>query len=56
MNEEKIMVFLSRPNPFIDNQILFLDKLQEKFSGIINTSYTSEMETDLDEIAEGHMA
>ena len=31
------------------------DKLQEKFSGIINTSYTSEMETDLDEIAEGHM-
>ena len=31
------------------------DKLQEKFCGIINTSYTSEMETDLDEIAEGHM-
>lgn len=31
------------------------DKLQEKFSGIINTSYTSEMETDLDEIAEGNM-
>jgi len=31
------------------------DKLQEFFSDIINTSYTSEMETDLDEIAEGNM-
>ena len=37
------------------NGIESTDKLQEKFSGIINTSYTSEMETDLDEIAEGHM-
>ncbi len=31
------------------------DKLQEFFDDIINTSYTSEMETDLDEIAEGKM-
>ena len=31
------------------------DKLQESFSDIINTSYTSEMETDLDKIAEGKM-
>ena len=31
------------------------DKLQEFFSDIINTNYTSEMETDLDEIAEGKM-
>ena len=31
------------------------DNLQAFFSDIINTSYTSEMETDLDEIAEGHM-
>ena len=31
------------------------DKLQEFFNDIINTEYTSEMETDLDEIAEGHM-
>ena len=30
-------------------------KPHQQFSGIINTSYTSEMETDLDEIAEGHM-
>ncbi|MBR3211249.1 MAG: type I DNA topoisomerase [Bacilli bacterium] len=31
------------------------DKLQEFFSDIINTDYTREMETDLDEIADGHM-
>ena len=31
------------------------DKLQEFFSDIINTDYTRDMETDLDEIAEGHM-
>ena len=31
------------------------DKLQESFSDIINTSYTREMETDLDKIAEGKM-
>ena len=30
------------------------DKLQEKFSDLINTEYTSKMETDLDEIAEGN--
>ena len=29
------------------------DKLQEKFEDIINTEYTSNMETELDEIAEG---
>ena len=29
------------------------DKLQEKFSDLINTEYTSNMETELDEIAEG---
>jgi len=29
------------------------DKLQEKFSDLINTEYTSKMETNLDEIAEG---
>ena len=31
------------------------DKLQEFFSDIINTDYTRDMETDLDEIAEGKM-
>ena len=30
------------------------DKLQEFFSDIINTDYTRDMETDLDEIAEGN--
>lgn len=30
------------------------DKLQEAFSDIINVKYTAEMETDLDEIAEGN--
>ena len=30
------------------------DKLQEFFSDIINTDYTRDMETDLDEIADGH--
>ena len=29
------------------------DKLQEKFSDLINTEYTSKMETNLDEIADG---
>lgn len=29
------------------------DKLQEYFSSIINVKYTSEMETDLDKVAEG---
>ena len=31
------------------------DKLQEFFSDLINTDYTRDMETDLDEIAEGKM-
>ena len=31
------------------------DKLQEKFSDLINTEYTSNMETELDEIAEGKL-
>ena len=31
------------------------DKLQEFFSDIINTDYTRDMETDLDEIAEGNL-
>ena len=29
--EEKILVFLSRPNPFIDSQQEFLEKIQEQF-------------------------
>ena len=29
MNENNILVFLSRPNPFIDNQKLFLNKFKE---------------------------
>lgn len=28
--DEKILVFLSRPNPFVDKQQFFLEKLQEK--------------------------
>lgn len=32
MNDEKILVFLSRPNPFIDNQQRFLNKLQQKLA------------------------
>lgn len=31
MNDEKILVFLSRPNPFIDSQQYFIEKLQEQF-------------------------
>ena len=31
------------------------DKLQESFSDFINTKYTSEMETDLDKIADGNL-
>ena len=31
MNNQSILVFLSRPNPFIDNQQYFIDKLQEQF-------------------------
>ena len=32
MNNEKILVFLSRPNPFVDNQQNFLEKLQNKLN------------------------
>lgn len=32
MNDEKILVFLSRPNPFVDSQQCFLDKLQQKLA------------------------
>lgn len=30
MNDNNILVFLSRPNPFIDNQKMFLDKLKKR--------------------------
>ncbi len=31
MNNEEILVFLSRPNPFIDSQQYFIEKLQKVF-------------------------
>lgn len=31
MNNEKILVFLSRPNPFLDSHEYFISKLQEQF-------------------------
>ena len=31
MHNEKILVFLSRPNPFIDSQQYFIEQLQKKF-------------------------
>ena len=31
MNDEKILVFLSRPNPFLDSHQYFSSKLQEQF-------------------------
>lgn len=31
MDEEKILVFLSRPNPFLEKQQYFIEKLQEQF-------------------------
>lgn len=29
-NDDRILVFLSRPNPYLDNQQLFIDKLRSK--------------------------
>lgn len=34
MNDEKIQVFLSRPNPFVESQQYFLDKLQHKLNSL----------------------
>ncbi len=34
MNDEKILVFLSRPNPFVERQQHFLDKLQHKLNSL----------------------
>jgi hypothetical protein len=31
MNDEKILVFLSRPNPFLESHQYFISKLQEQF-------------------------
>ena len=31
MNNDKILVFLSRPNPFLDTHQYFISKLQEQF-------------------------
>lgn len=32
MNDDRILVFLSRPNPFLDNHTYFIEKLQTEFS------------------------
>ncbi len=46
----KTKVFFPTPQGFLTS-----DKLQEFFSGIINVDYTSAMELELDEIAEGNL-